>query len=131
LNLDVIASGVNKTELVYLREMRTSHDEATVVKVVPEKQTQAYLLLDRTIFHPKGGGQPSDRGVIRTSEFEVSVKKALYYRGIVVHWGKILRGTPNVGAATCEIDWPFRPLGPTAGNVKSSVFDIAFWVGAG
>jgi alanyl-tRNA synthetase len=90
--------------------MRKRQDEANIVKVVPEKRTHAYVMLDRTIFHPKGGGQPSDKGVIRTSEFEVSVKKALYYRGIVAHWGKILSGTPSTGVAACEIDWPFRYL---------------------
>lgn len=110
LNLDEIASGVERTELVYLREMKKGNDEANVVKVVPEKRTHAYLMLDRTIFHPKGGGQPSDHGVIRTSQFEMNVKKALYRRGIVVHWGKILRGTPTTGSAICEIDWVFRYL---------------------
>lgn len=110
LNLDAITAGIKKTELAYLRDMRKCQDEANIVKVVPEKRTHTYLILDRTIFHPKSGGQPSDKGVICTSEFEISVKKALYYRGIVVHWGKILSGTPNVGVATCEIDWPFRHL---------------------
>lgn len=110
LNLDEITSGVARTELVYLREMEREHDEAIIVKVIPEKRTHAYLLLDRTIFHPKGGGQPSDRGVIRSQQFELNVKKALYYHGIVVHWGKIINGTPTAGAASCEIEWPLRYL---------------------
>ncbi len=110
MNLDEITSGVARTELVYLREMEKEHDEAIIVKVIPEKRTHAYLLLDRTIFHPKGGGQPSDRGVIRSQQFELNVKKALYYQGIVVHWGKIISGTPTPGAASCEIEWPLRYL---------------------
>jgi alanyl-tRNA synthetase len=90
--------------------MNSQREQATVLKVVPEKRTHAYLILDRTIFHPKGGGQPSDRGVIHSGDYEVAVKKAIYYRGIVVRWGKITRGTPTEGGATCELDWDHRHL---------------------
>jgi alanyl-tRNA synthetase len=110
LDLDSIASGVEQTKLVYLREMQKCLDEANIMKVVPEKSTHAYLILDQTIFHPKGGGQPSDKGVIRSSEFEIDVKKAIYHQGKVIHWGKLIRGAPKTGTVTCEIDWPFRYL---------------------
>jgi alanyl-tRNA synthetase len=81
-----------------------------VLKVVPEKRTHAYLILDRTLFHPKGGGQPSDRGVIHSRVYELTVKKAIYRNGVVVHWGKLVRGTPVEGEATCELDWEYRLL---------------------
>lgn len=110
LNLKEIASGVKRTELTYLREMDKGRDEAQIIKIVPEKGTHVYLILDRTIFHPKGGGQPSDRGTMRSANFELNVKKALYYLGVVVHWAKIISGEPLIGPVTCEIDWPFRQL---------------------
>lgn len=90
--------------------MKRERDQANVVKVVPEKRTHAYLMFDRTIFHPKGGGQPSDRGVIRSPHFEVSLKKAIYHHGVVVHWGKIISGSPCEGPVSCELDWPYRYL---------------------
>jgi alanyl-tRNA synthetase len=110
LNLKEIASGIKRTELTYLREMDKGRDEAQIIKIIPEKRTHVYLILDRTIFHPKGGGQPSDRGTIRSTNLELNVKKALYHQGIVVHWAKIISGEPVVGQVTCEIDWPFRHL---------------------
>jgi alanyl-tRNA synthetase len=110
LNLKEIASGVKRTELTYLREMDKGRDEAQIIKIVPEKGTHVYLVLDRTIFHPKGGGQPSDRGTIRSDNFELYVKKALYYQGVVVHWAKVISGETLIGPVTCEIDWPFRQL---------------------
>jgi alanyl-tRNA synthetase len=110
LNLKEIASGLERTELTYLREMDKGRDDAQMIKIVPEKGTHVYLILDRTIFHPKGGGQPSDRGTIRSDSFELNVKKALYYQGVVVHWAKIISGEPLIGPVTCEIDWPFRQL---------------------
>ena len=96
--------------MVYLREMNSRLERSIVLKVVPEKRTHAYLILDRTIFHPKGGGQPSDRGSIRSAEYEMVVKKAIYHNGVVIHWGKLSRGTPMEGEATCEIDWAYRYL---------------------
>ena len=110
MNLKEIASGLERTELIYLREMDKCRDEARIIKIIPEKRTHVYLILDRTIFHPKGGGQPSDRGTIRSDNFELDVKKALYNQGVVVHWAKIISGEPLVGLVTCEIDWPFRQL---------------------
>ena len=110
LDLKEIALGVKRTELTYLREMDKGRDDAQIIKIIPEKRTHVYLILDRTIFHPKGGGQPSDRGTIRSTNFELNVKKTLHYQSVVVHWAKINSGEPVVGPATCEIDWPFRQL---------------------
>ena len=59
MNLKEIASGLERTELTYLREMDKGRSKAQIIKIIPEKRTHVYLILDRTIFHPKGGGQPS------------------------------------------------------------------------
>jgi alanyl-tRNA synthetase len=108
VNLEELASGLAKTELLYLRQTQLATVEVNVVRVVPEKKTHAYLILDKTIFHPKGGGQPSDHGVIRSPEYALNLKKAIYHKGVVVHWGKIMSGTPSPGRAICELDWSYR-----------------------
>jgi len=108
LNLDEVTRGLTATELLYLRDMQLAKTEANVLKVVPEKKTHAYLVLDRTIFHPKGGGQPSDRGRIASAQFILEVKRAIFHRGVVVHWGRITSGTPSVGPVSCELDWDYR-----------------------
>ena len=110
LELAEMAAGSPKTELVYLRDMNRRRDEANAIKVVPEKRTHAYLILDRTIFHPKGGGQPSDRGTIRAPGFKLTVKKAINYRGVVLHWGKLVEGSASQGPVTGELDWELRLL---------------------
>ena len=110
MNLDELTAGLAKTELVYLRDMSRAQVDAKVVRLVQEKRTHAYLVLDKTIFHPKSGGQPSDRGVIRSEEFVLNLKKAIYHNGRVVHWVKIVSGTPAEGSVTCELDWPYRYL---------------------
>jgi alanyl-tRNA synthetase len=90
--------------------MQLATAKANVLKVVPEKRTHAYLVLDRTIFHPKGGGQPSDRGTITSPQFTLEVKKAIHHQGVVIHWGRIVNGTPSTGPVSCELDWAYRYL---------------------
>lgn len=110
MDLAEIANGQPKTDLLYLRDFEVRQCEARVIKVVPEKRTHAYLILDKTIFHPKGGGQPSDRGLIRTAEYELRLKKAIHFNGVVIHWGKLNHGNPMEGEASCVLDWPYRQL---------------------
>ena len=105
-----MAIGLPKTELVYLDDMNRRKDEANIIRVVPEKRTHAYLVLDRTIFHAKGGGQPSDRGTMQTATFKLTVKKALHHNGVILHWGKLVEGIPTEGPVTSELDWNYRYL---------------------
>ncbi len=90
--------------------MKLAKAEASLIRVIPQKKTHAYLVLDRTVFHPKGGGQPSDQGRISSALFALEVKRAIFHQGVVVHWGRILSGTPSVGPVSCELDWEHRYL---------------------
>jgi len=110
MNLSEMAQGLPKTELLYLRQMQLATTQANILKVVPEKGTQAYLVLDKTLFHPKGGGQPSDRGKMASPQFTLEVKKAIHNQGVVIHWAKIVGGTPATGPVSCELDWAYRKL---------------------
>jgi alanyl-tRNA synthetase len=110
LNLSELTQGLAKTELLYLKEMQLATAQATALRVVPEKKSHAYLMLDKTLFHPKGGGQPSDKGTMSSAQFELELKKAIYHQGVVVHWCKILKGTPSTGPVTCQLNWPYRYL---------------------
>lgn len=72
-----------------------------------------FLVLDRTVFFPEGGGQPSDRGRIETSG-QPSKAYTIFYvvesDGIVYH--QVLPSiddTDPVGKhAICLLDWDFR-----------------------
>jgi alanyl-tRNA synthetase len=108
MNLNDMAHGLPSTELLYLRQTRLATTQANVLRVFPEKGTHAYLVLDKTIFHPKGGGQPSDRGRMTSTEFVLEIKKAIHHQGVVIHWGKTLSGTPSTGTVSCELDWGYR-----------------------
>lgn len=110
MNLAEIASELPKTGLLYMKQMELARAQANIIRVVPEKRTHAYLVLDQTIFHPKSGGQPTDRGKIVSERFALDLKKAIFHHGVVVHWVKIVSGTPSTGPVICELDWNYRDL---------------------
>ncbi|MHB9301756.1 alanyl-tRNA editing protein [Thermofilum pendens] len=85
--------------------------EATVTGVELLKGSKAYVELDRTIFHPLGGGQPSDEGSIVSPRGAFAVKKAIRDRGRIRHWGRIEAGSLEVGdTVRCELNWEKRYL---------------------
>jgi len=96
------------TTRVYLNDSYAQSIDANVLRAVQEKNS-AYVLLDRTIFHPRSGGQPSDAGTIEGASFRVDVKRAMNQSGVIVHFGKV-EGKLDVGPATCKIDWTNRFL---------------------
>ena len=110
MNLSEIVEGIPETALLYQGDSYLTEFKASVLRVVREKKSSVYLVLDKTLFHPKSGGQPSDRGVISGLNFEVKVKKALFSKKIVVHYGKILQGEPREGEVHGSIDWDWRYL---------------------
>ncbi len=77
--------------------------EGTVVDHV-----EGGVVLDRTVFYGRGGGQPGDTGVIRWSDGSVEVVDTIRRRGRLIHLigGDVLPdvGTPVEGV----IDWQRR-----------------------
>ncbi|MEM3857167.1 MAG: alanyl-tRNA editing protein [Thermoprotei archaeon] len=110
MQLSELVKGTPRTELLYYGDSYLSRFEANVVAAVKEQGRSWYIVLDKTLFHPKGGGQPTDTGQLLVGESMGVVKKAMMVDGRVVHYVKFAsectpqEGTPVKG----EIDWPPR-----------------------
>ncbi len=64
--------------------------------------------LDRTIFYPEGGGQPSDRGIIRGEGFEIKVDR-MFGKDEIWHEGTLKGREPKAGEEVeLELDWEWR-----------------------
>ncbi|MBU1865752.1 MAG: alanyl-tRNA editing protein, partial [Actinobacteria bacterium] len=83
----------------YLREV-----DAVVVEVRP-----GALVLDRTVFYPRGGGQPGDTGVISWEGGAVAITDTIKGDGAVLH---VCEGDlpPPGTAVRAVIDWERRHL---------------------
>jgi misacylated tRNA(Ala) deacylase len=68
------------------------------------------VVLDRTVFYPGGGGQPSDRGWLRTADGrEWAVRSASRSGDDVVHELEVGAEAPPPGTRiTAELDWDRR-----------------------
>ncbi|ALV63611.1 Alanyl-tRNA synthetase family protein [Thermococcus sp. 2319x1] len=86
----------------YLREA-----SAKIMKV-EVRGNRIGVLLDRTIFYPEGGGQPSDRGVIKGDGFRIEVEK-VEGKDEIWHEGKLKGRIPKEGEEVeLELDWEWR-----------------------
>ena len=74
LNIITLVEGLPKTKLLYWDQQYQKTCDSEIIKMVQEKN-EVYIILDKTIFHPKSGGQPTDIGIIKDSKQEISIKK--------------------------------------------------------
>ena len=99
---------VPPTECLYLADTKLVEGTARVLGAefpsAEEGKSQAgdqdfILFLDRTVFHPQGGGQPSDTGTIvmvapggRSLSFRVTMARKDFATGVVKHMGALFEG---------------------------------------
>lgn len=88
------------TDLICLNESYQKECDAIII----EKNGKE-LVLDRTIFYPRGGGQPSDFGAIK----EYKVMNVSKKDGKIIHECDAEPISLNVGdKVSCSIDWDRR-----------------------
>ncbi len=93
------------TEILYMKNIEGNYIKKFNAKVTKNKKD--YILLDKTAFYPKGGGQPSDTGTIKWDNKESKVIKVVKKSGIIKH---IIEGEkPPVGTEIkARINWENR-----------------------
>jgi len=95
------------TEKLFYRDPYLREAKAKVLRV-EGREGNVRVLLDRTIFYPEGGGQPSDRGVIEGNGFRVLVEK-VYGKDEIWHEGKLEGRLPREGdEVRLILDWDWR-----------------------
>ncbi|MCI4322648.1 MAG: alanyl-tRNA editing protein [Thermoplasmata archaeon] len=99
------------TEIACIADPEAAYVRAFRARV--EARPPGALVLDRTFFFPAGGGQPSDRGILRNSEGGEWAITEVQHRGeAVIHRVTELRRPPRLVAVGDElegsIDWELR-----------------------
>ncbi|CAB50661.1 alanyl-tRNA editing protein [Pyrococcus abyssi] len=87
----------------YLKTAKAKISDLTI------KGDKIEVSLTETIFYPRGGGQPGDKGKIRGDGFEIIVEDTVERDGEIWHVGKLNGRTPEVGEEVeLELDWEWR-----------------------
>ncbi len=101
-----LARGVAEaqTELLYLSAMDRAYERSFDAQIV--KRGDGYVVLDRSLFYPEGGGQECDTGMLSFAGGEARVVR-VEKKGIVRH---LLDRMPSEGVVDVHgaIDWPRR-----------------------
>lgn len=90
------------TEELYSTDAYAKSCDATVVET-----TDGGVVLDRTVFYARSGGQPGDTGALRWDGGEVAVTDTFKRDGRLVHAVDGEAPGPG-GAVTAEVDWDRR-----------------------
>ncbi len=85
---------------LYEQDVYIKENTANIVDRV-EKDNKKYIVLDKTIFFPEGGGQPSDTGFIDS----VRVSYVMERENKVYH---LVEEFPKGNVVKCVIDWDRR-----------------------
>ncbi len=112
-DLVALAKGLPATIPIFWQDSYTTTGESEVLRVAPDEKKHYYIVLDETIFCPKGGGQPSDKGIMTGPGFKLQIKKVMQSGLVIVHWGRLIEGALGNDASSkvnCEIDWDWRFL---------------------
>jgi alanyl-tRNA synthetase len=96
------------TERLFYQDPYLRETTAKIVRVRSPNKGKVALLLNRTIFYPEGGGQPSDRGIIEGDGFRLLVEK-VSGKDEIWHEGKLEGRLPETGEEVrLVLDWEWR-----------------------
>lgn len=97
------------TKLIYLEDSYLWKTNSEIVSIIKNENGDFSIILNETIFYPQGGGQPSDKGMIKSKTSEFIVEEVKYINGDVYHNGKYKSGEFNEGdKVTLEVDEDLR-----------------------
>ena len=75
-----------KTDAVYLTDSYQKEMDSKILEVLPEGPNRYRLLLDKTVFYPMGGGQPTDQGKLSTNDWSSDVYQVMMRDGEIWHY---------------------------------------------
>lgn len=91
------------TEILYMKDVESNYIKEFDARIVDHGDD--YVVLDKTAFYAEAGGQPTDKGILKWSDGESSVRKVKKDKGTVKHFVDSIPGLEDVHA---ELDWERR-----------------------
>ncbi len=103
---------MSATRKLYLQDQQLFTAKATILESGErEEDEKKFLILDQSIFYPQGGGQPWDKGYIKTEQGIFKVDEVRIIDDRIYHFGKAEpRSAEFSGEAILQIDESRRTL---------------------
>lgn len=95
---------------LYLQDSYLKEMEATIVEVAKESDSRWMIVLDQTVFYPRGGGQSTDQGVLFTESWKGKVYQVLQKEDKIIHYVEGDQPPPVGTLVKGNIDWERRYL---------------------
>ena len=95
---------------LYLRNAYLKEAQATILEVIKENDKKWQIVLDQTIFYPRGGGQSTDQGILFTDTWKGKVSQALLKEDKIVHYVERDQPPPIGTPLKMVLDWDRRYL---------------------
>ena len=96
-DLESYLSGLESTDLLYYKDLKIRNFVAKILKIIPDKKI---VILDKTAFYPRGGGQEPDLGMIEGNLVKEVVKTGEF----VLHYLNSLDSLIEGKTVNCIID---------------------------
>src|SRR5690606_15380158 len=97
-----------KTDPIYMINPYQKEMDASIVEVIKEN-SEIRVVLDKTVFYPMGGGQPTDQGkLILKDGSEVEVYQVMIKDGEINHYIKTEKDLKAGDSVKGKIDWDRR-----------------------
>lgn len=112
------------TDLIYLTDSYKKELRARVVSC--EKKGDHWdIVLDKTIFYPEGGGQPSDKGTIAGKRGVANIRHVRLAGDTVIHEATLEGAIEPGEEAETSIDWKLRYRNMRAHSAGHIVYEAA------
>lgn len=115
------------TKKLYIQNTYLFHFEG-LIQDVERDEKGVFIILDQTAFHPQGGGQPSDHGVIRNDHFEANIVHVAQHGDQIRHYIEPIVTEPLVAQKMYGVvDQKRRLINAryhTAGHLLSNIVEI-------
>lgn len=97
-----------KTHPIYLENSYVKEIDSQILEVQPEGDNRWRVVLEKTVFYPMGGGQPTDQGTLKASEWEGKVYQVMMKDGEIWHYVEATQA-PSIGTTVHGvINWDRR-----------------------
>lgn len=97
-----------KTHPIYLEDSYAKEVDSQILEVQPEGNNRWRIILEKTVFYPMGGGQPTDQGTLKSAEWEGKVYQVMVKDGEIWHYVESTEA-PTVGTTIHGvINWDRR-----------------------